>query len=401
MARRDIPPRAGGMSIWIVAVAYLFCMAFSSSPAPLWPVYEAQEGYGPATTTLIFAAYPAGFMVGISLLGHVSDRIGRRRTLVPAVLVTACSAGIFIVTTDVAGLLAARILCGLAIGVVTATATAYLTDGDTESGARGGGDAVATGANLGGLALGPLVSGILASAAPAPLHLSSAVFAVVLLLLAVALLRIEESGPAPATAGGTFRRQRIVVPRTDRMRFVAASCGGFAAFSILTLFTSLVPTFLAEEGAGPSTLLTGVIAGTACAAAAGGQLVVARAGAEQLPNAAFLTVPVGILLIVVAEFASSVALFLLAGVVAGAGAGLLFRRMLVIVGELAPADARAEAFAGFFLIVYFNATLPIWGLGVVTEVAGPRTAVVLFASVVLALAAWVAHTLRRAAVAPA
>src|SRR3954453_22465235 len=67
-------------------------MAFTTVPTPLYPIYESHEGYGTATITVIFAVYPLGVMASVLLLGHVSDRVGRRRAIVPALGLEALSA---------------------------------------------------------------------------------------------------------------------------------------------------------------------------------------------------------------------------------------------------------------------------------------------------------------------
>ena len=73
---------------------------------------------------------------------------------------------VFVVWQSLAGLLVARVLTGVALGAAVATATAYIADldaGPDGSGSRRSG-IVATVANIGGLALGPLIAGVLVQA---------------------------------------------------------------------------------------------------------------------------------------------------------------------------------------------------------------------------------------------
>ena len=73
-------------------------------------------------------------------------------------------------------LLTARFLSGLSVGLLTATATAYLMElhlaGRPAAGRRRA-DLVATAANIGGIGLGPLIAGLLAEYAPRPLTVAT------------------------------------------------------------------------------------------------------------------------------------------------------------------------------------------------------------------------------------
>jgi MFS family permease len=102
--------RRGRLAFWAVAYSFLVTTAFSTAPSPLYGLYERREGLSSLTITII-----------------------------------------------------ARVLTGIALGGTVATATAYLTDLDTEAGAplSRRSQIVATVANVGGLAIGPLLAGTL------------------------------------------------------------------------------------------------------------------------------------------------------------------------------------------------------------------------------------------------
>jgi MFS family permease len=76
----------------------------------------------------------------------------------------------------------------------------------------------------------------------------------------------------------------------------------------------------------------------------------------------------------------SLSLFLVGGAVTGVGAGLLFKATLSTVVELAPAENRAEALAGFFLASYIGLSLPVIGLGVAAALMPMRDALLGFAT---------------------
>jgi MFS family permease len=97
--------------------------------------------------------------------------------------------------------------------------------------------------------------------------------------------------------------------------------------------------------------------------------------------------------------ASSLALLVLGGLIAGFGQGLSFRAGLAALNERSPAAERGAVASSLFVVMYVAISLPVIGEGVLAQVVGLRAAGLTFAAVVAALAAvvlvLVAHTKRR------
>lgn len=113
---------------WVVGAAFLTTMAFSTLPTPLYALYQQRDGFSTFTVTVVFAAYAFGVMASLYLAGHLSDRLGRRRVALAAVLLELLSAGVFLLWPEVPGLIIARFVSGLGVGVITATATAHVAE---------------------------------------------------------------------------------------------------------------------------------------------------------------------------------------------------------------------------------------------------------------------------------
>ena len=111
---------------WFVASAFFTLMAFGTVPTPLWPIYQTRDHFGPTTVTSTFAAMVVGAAVVFPTLGHLSDRIGRRRVMVPALLTTCLAAAVMAASPALPSLIAGRLLIGAAVGLTASTATAYL-----------------------------------------------------------------------------------------------------------------------------------------------------------------------------------------------------------------------------------------------------------------------------------
>ncbi len=394
--------RAG---FWLVAYAFTVTMAFSAVPTPLYVLYQARDRFGSVTLTLIFAVYAVGVALSLLLAGHLSDWAGRRRMLAVAIAVNLASGVLFLTWPAVPGLLVARFVSGISIGLLTATATAHLTElhraargtaGSGPSGGSGGhANAVSTAANLGGIGLGPLLAGLLAQYAPDPLHLSYFVVEALMLLglLGLALVPETVTRPDPRPA---YRPQRVSVPPASRRAFWAAGATAAVMFSVFGLFTSLAPSFLAGTLHDRSHALAGVTAFAVFGAAALSQVLLARLPLRRLLGLGIALLVIGLAGVTVAVWVASLALLLVGGVLAGAGAGATFKGAVATVIGIAPEQARGEALAGLFLAAYLGLAVPVIGLGIATQYLSAPVALLIFAGALLAALAAVSRRLFRA-----
>jgi MFS family permease len=165
----------------------------------------------------VYAVFAAGIVTSLLLVGHVSDWYGRRTVLIPALLTGLAAALIFATSTSLPALLVGRVLTGLALGAATATAGAYLTDLDSgpDGVATRRAQIVSTVANVGGLAVGPLAAGLLATYVPSLPRLIYFIFATLLVLALAATWRSPEVRPLP-TPRHRYRPQRLAIPGAAR-----------------------------------------------------------------------------------------------------------------------------------------------------------------------------------------
>jgi hypothetical protein len=388
-----LTPAAG---FWIVAAAFAAVMAIGALPTPLYVLYERRDHFSGLIVTVIFAVYAVGVVASLFLAGHISDWFGRRRVIVPAIAIGALSAGVFALWPTLPGLLVARVLSGLSVGVVTATATAYLAELHAARGRRSSSrhaELVATAANLGGIGVGPLAAGMLAQFLPAPLVLSYVAFGILALALASAVLLLPET--AGVSERPRYRTQRISVPPSGRRAFFAAAAGGAVALAVFGLFTSLAPGFLADTLGYRSHALAGFAAFVVFAAGAVAQSMLGRFDARALSEVGVILLPVGLAAVTAATWLASLPAFLAGGVLCGAGAGVIFKAGINTVLDLAPAEVRAEALATFFLASYLGLSGPILGLGVATQYLSARVSLLGFAGVLVAALGAVAPALLR------
>ncbi|MFF0461435.1 MFS transporter [Streptomyces mexicanus] len=379
--------RRHGVGFSLIAFAFLTAMAFSTVPTPLYPLYMAKDGFSTFMVTVVFATYAVGVVISLVLAGHLSDRVGRKKVLLPAIGLELVAAVLFLTSTALPVLLAARLLTGLGVGMITATATAHLQELHTAH--RPGAslqrfELVSTAANIGGLGVGPLVAGLLAQWVSGPLRTPYLVFAVLLLVSVVAIAltpeTVEEQSVRPP-----YRPQRVSLDHGDRAGFTAAAAAGFASFAVFGLFTSVAPGFVAGSLHHPSRALAGLIVFAVFGAAAAAQSLTTTLSTAAKRRLGLAAQAVGLVTLVVGMHVGDLATFLVGGIVSGIGAGVLFKASLGTVAALATPAKRSEALAGLFLISYLGLTLPAVGIGVATRSFSTPTVLTWFAGLLLLL----------------
>lgn len=389
--------RRHGTGFWMIASVFTVAMAFSTIPTPLYPLYQARDHFSTFTITIVFAVYGVGVLMSLLLAGHVSDWVGRKKILTAALSLELLATGLFLSHPSLPVLIIARLVSGLGVGLLTGTATAHLYE--LHSAYRPGAsqrrfEIVSTAANVGGLGLGPLVAGLLAQYLGAPLRLSYVVFGVLLVIGVVAV------AATPETVGRqlvrpAYRPQRITAGHGSRAGYIAAGAAGFAAFAIFGLFTSVATKFVSGTLHEPSRALAGLIVFAVFAAAAGAQTLTSSLGDSTRRTIGLLAQAAGVIGLTISMYTADLALFLLGGLAAGAGAGMLFKSAVGAVAATAETAKRGEALAGLFLISYIGVIAPVVGLGIATNYTTMANAMTWFTGLLLLLLAIIATLARR------
>ncbi|HET6295251.1 MAG TPA: MFS transporter [Kribbella sp.] len=386
--RQPVPK--GRWKFWATAYALLILLTGTNLPTPLYRGYEAEFGFSPLLVTLIFAAYVAVLIPSLLVAGPLSDAIGRRRVLLPALALAALGSLAFALAENTAWLFAGRILQGAAIGAASGPLTAALTELEP-TGNRRKAALVSTVASVGGLGLGPVVAGLLAQYAPAP-HVLPFVLEIVLLVPAAAII---VSLPARRTAG-RWHPRRPEIPADMRSQFATSGSASFLAFAVIGVFLTLIPTYVASLSGSRNLLLGGAAVALMLACSALAQLAGYRRPARSLELFGLPLLACGLVLLAVAGGISSLVLLLIATVVAGTGQGLVYLGGLTTINQTAPAHRHADVLSSFYGIMYLGVGLPVIGVGLLATLAGLLVAVEYFACIVAVLCVGVLFILARA-----
>jgi MFS family permease len=354
---------------YVLAAGVLVIMMLGGTlPVPLYVLYEKQMGFGPLGVTVVFVAYVLGTLLVLVALGDLSDHLGRRKVLALAVLCAMISSALFLAASGIGLLIVARIVSGMAAGFATGTATAALAElqprGDRQAAA-----VAASGSNMTGLGLGPLVAGLFAEYVAMPTHSVFWAYLGACALALAALAAIPETVGHPD--GVINLRPRLAVPPGMRAAMLGACLGVFAAFSVLGLFSSLVPTFL-----------HGVLGVHNLALIGGGSFLIfvtaaiSQAVSSGLPARRSVSAGVPLLLVCLgtleaALFAKALWLFLVGTIAGGVAVGFIFRGGLSELNRIAPARNRAAVVSTFFAAAYLGLGLPAVLTGLISVAIGP------------------------------
>jgi MFS family permease len=360
--------RRHGVGFWVVAVTFLTLAAFTTVPSPLYGIYQARDGFSEFMLTVVYAAYAVGVIGALALAGHLSDWYGRKRLLIPAAAFTVASAVVFLTWKSVPGLLLARVLSGVSIGLTLSTATAYLAELHARHRPQAPGtraQVTATTVNMGGLGVGALIAGVLAPWVGDPLTVPYVVFLIAALVALVAVALSPETRE-PVSPRPRYRPQRASVPAEARGEYYAAALSAFIVFSALGLFAGLAGLFLVVALHDPSHTLAGATLFAVFSAGVVAQLATMNWSLRRELAAGMALMLLGLAAVVTAVWlpAPSLALFIIGGTVTGAGGGAIFKGAVGTVIRISPPESRAEALAGTYLAAFVGLSLPIIGAGV-------------------------------------
>jgi MFS family permease len=366
-----------GRACAAVTFTIVVLLASSNLPTPLYPTYERIFSLSPLDVTLVYSTYAGAVIVSLVLFGRLSDTVGRRRVLLPAVSLAIVAATVFAFAPSAAWLVVAQVVEGIALGMLQGSAVPALLETEPHGDAHRA-SLVGSSATVAGAAVGPALAGVLAQYAGAPRRL---VFVVEIVLLAIGLVLLLRLFPKDHGVG-RWRPQRPRVPASIRRTFVFAGATAFTGWALASLFLSLVPSYMIELLGETNLALIGGVAALMLACSAIVQPATGHLGPRRAELLGLgLVVAAAVALLTAAELHSLAAL-VGSGALAGCGLGCAFRGSLVDVTAVAPEHERANVVAAFYIVIYLATALPVIGVGLLALSSGLLPAVRTFAWII-------------------
>jgi MFS family permease len=326
--------------------------------------YRAHSGLSVATVDALVGAYALGLIPALLVLGPISDRIGRAPVLRGAAVVSLL-ATVVLMLGSLWALYVGRLLAGLASGAAFAAGSAWVQElsaapWDPDA-PRGAGARRAAMSLTAGFGLGPVVAGLLAQWAPAPLVTGYVPHLVVVLAVLVPLWRAPETVTGDPTSASLADRLRVRSAREKEFRRGVAPVAPWvfgAATAAIAVLPGLVVATTRGWTVAFSALICGTTLGTGFAVQPFGRRL-AAADVRRGIGAGLGAVAVGMLVGAAAAGTRSPVLVAVAAVVLGAGYGCCLVSGLLETQHIAPPDELAGLTAVYYALTYVGFVVPV------------------------------------------
>ncbi|SRR5579871_1355631 len=377
---------AGFAAVAVVAGELAIMFTGAVLPSPLYPLYQQRFGFSDVVLTAIYAVYVLGNLIALLIFGRLSDQVGRRSATLPAICVGIISTLVFLFAKSTAWLFAARMLSGFATGLASGTATAWISELPA-SGGKSATGRIASVANFVGLAMGPLLAGLLAAFAPWPLHLVFIIYLAVLLGAGATIIFSPETVTEPVHhVRDLSLTPRLGVPSQIRVQFISPAVTAFVVFALIGFYAALIPNLLVESLHQKSPSVSGSVVFALFAVAAVCVILTGRLTSRTAMLGALIVLLPSVWLLVAAQLAHSMLLLLCATALGGLTAALGYRGSLEEANRMAPSDQRSEVVSSYLVAVYAGNSVPVVGIGLLAAITSSITAHLSFAAVITLLA---------------
>lgn len=363
-----------------IALALVAALLNSSTPTPLYPLYQQQLGLTAVSLTVIYGAYAAGVLIALFSVGNLAGKVADLRSLMmPALLAVFAGALLFSLADSFACLFMARLLAGVGTGALTGAANIALV----RFGPKDGGKVAALLATLSfttGLALGPVFSGV---AIQTGFHSQTLPFLLIMLTAAIALIGLRFSWPvgrhdqpsvatsSPASSVEATLKAGLKATGVRFFLFAGALFMSWAfAASILSIGPAVSEHLLGIHSQG----IYGYVIAVYLVVAGISQILSRRIRARTSLAAGCLTQAISIVLFTWAIGHHSLVWACTGLIVAGYSYGAIFVGSATLVNMISPAASHAKLISLFYVIAYIANWVPVL-LGAVVDHASLNLAV--------------------------
>jgi MFS family permease len=339
---------------------------------PLSSHYRAELGASTGDITLLYSVYAFALIPALVVFGTWSDAVGRRRIVLPGLILSTGASLLFSVATNLPELFAARAAQGWATGMFWGAASAFLLD-HVDAEHRLDASLALSATFMGCTALGIFVFGVTFSALgsvawPWFLHtLAMLVVIGVILSVPETRPRLERRRATVALPGPMHRRAFLtfITPVT------------FALIGLGAFVVALGPRFVEEARPSSSTGLQGAPIAIALGLGAGAQMVTRRVTVSRVISVGALLLPLGGAVLAVAVEAHTLIFSVVGMGLVGTGMGLSFRGLFAMSEQMTTSADRAGVISTFSIVFYLANAVPVvaggyavagFGLGRVTAV---------------------------------
>ncbi|MEU8559411.1 MFS transporter [Streptomyces anthocyanicus] len=369
--------------VWLAAWPVTAVFVLSNAATPLYVMWQRGIGFSKGTLTVVFAFYIVGLIGSLLVSGVVSDRVGRKPVLLPALALALAACAVFATATSVAALIVARLFTGIAVGAVVSAGMAAVTDVAGPQRKRIAA-LLASCAMVFGAGLGPLLAGVLSETMPGPTVTVFVVEAALLITAVLCVLRMPLRRPEVRAKGAWVRVPGLPQGNGRQLALgIAVFAPGITATSFVL---SLGPSLLSGLLDTTNRIVAGAVAFVMFLAATGVQFAVQRLRRRTILTAGAVSTTLSMITLVIAVHTSAVAVLILSALLAGAGQGMGQLGGLSLLNSSIPPQRLAEANAALNVGGYLPAgVLPV-SAGYLSDAVGLTNGATIFGAVLAGVA---------------
>lgn len=367
---------------WFRVALGMFLVACGANLfAPMVVVYQTTTSLGVLQTTFLFGIYALGIMVALFIGGPLSDSLGRRAIMRPAVLTT--TAGSLVFLTGAGGaflpLLIGRLCAGAAVGLAMSSGAAWIKELSTHLSVGAKRSSIALSA---GFASAPGVAGIAAEFLPWPtvvpylLHIG----------LALIVVPLVWTVPEPRSTQSASRRRSFVPTSLITPHYLPVVAYAPWVFGSATTAFVFLPAQLSEHLRHP-VLVAGLCALLTMGSGVVIQQLAGRIRVTSFHSMALAAIGMALCLAVLAAAQHGWAVFLLpiAAIIMGSSYGIGMLSGLAETQAIADAEELGAATGVFYSLTYLGFFAPFI-LSLLGPAVGYSTAFVIGLTVAVATA---------------
>jgi len=350
------------------AFVYLLTLLGSHLATPLYPYWQTEFSLPTAAITLIFACYPIGVTVGLLWGGRLGDQFGRKPLILVGVVLTALGSSLYLIADGMNFLVAARLLNGVAIGLMSGPAMAAVVESHP-AGNRAEGSRFGSMITLASPAFGLLMASLVVHFAATPARAAIIPFLVQLCGLGIALLLyltmretiLPESRRTLRTA--SYAPQGVWVPAEIRVGFIFAALIGVLVWANTGLWLALGPSMVLDLLGSTNRLLAGMVVVVFLATAGVVQIFARGLTYRSAIMVGLVLIPVSLILINLTLVWQSTLGLVVGAVLAGAGQGLGWMGSSEFINRITPTNVRASVLSAIYICGYFGTAIPLIAVG--------------------------------------
>ncbi|WP_407156533.1 MFS transporter [Bradyrhizobium sp. STM 3557] len=337
-------------------VSLVASFAAAAAPIPLYNIYRAEDGFTNFGISMAIVTYTVGTMVGLLVLGRLSNHLGRRLTAMASLGLLLLGCLLLLNVHNISTLLAGRILMGVGTGLASSTLTSYIVDAAPARPEWLASVASSQGPML-GLSIGAIASGALVQFGPWPRDLIYLVCAGFLSVSAV-LLAISPETVTPTPPAWRSLLPRVIIPAQVRHLLPVAAAVLLATWATGAFYQAFVPALVEDQLHARSPLILGLVFAAYMAPSVLGAPIGGRSTPLVAQRVGMIIFLAGMIGIITAITAGTLALFIIASIVAGVGQGVATSGTTRGLLHGSTLIDRASIFSAVYLICYSGAAFP-------------------------------------------